>query len=348
MSAIETTRTRYRASPSQPQRNRWLVWSTRLLLGLLVSLMVLAGIGGTYQAIATARDQRTFPLPGKLVDVGGYRLHIHCTGQALADNPTVILLDGLPSMSAIWANVQSDVAQITRVCAYDRAGGGWSDPGPKPRDAQQIAGELHTLLAQAEIAGPYVLVGHSFGGLYARMYAGLYTGKLVKQATLRRAFKPYTLRNGQSTGYGYGWVIGNYEGHPIAEHNGGINGFHTQVMRLPADKVYAAILTNMDNPPVDPGDLAFTIVAMVIGKPYQDPTAITLPVSTLAAYEGVYLFNGQPTVVIRREGGHLTMQMGGPATVLRPFSANEFFAAGIPLRIKFAKNNTGEVNELKF
>lgn len=181
----------------------------------------------------------------------------------------------------------------------------------------------------------------------ARWDAALYTGKLVKPATLRRAFKPYALRNGQSTGYGYGWVIGNYEGHPIVEHNGGINGFHTQVMRLPADKVYVAILTNMDNPPVDLGDLAFSIAARVIGKPYQDPPAITLPTSALAAYEGIYLFHGQPGVVIRHEGDHLTLQTGGPASVLRPLAANEFFIAGVPLRIKFAKNDAGQVTELQ-
>ncbi|MCL4861940.1 MAG: beta-lactamase family protein [Caldilineaceae bacterium] len=180
----------------------------------------------------------------------------------------------------------------------------------------------------------------------ARWDAALYTGKLVKPATLRRAFKPYVLKNGQSTGYGYGWVMGNYEGHPIAEHNGGINGFHTQVMRLPADKVYVAILTNMDNPPVDLGDLAFSIAARVIGRPYQDPLAITLPASMLAAYEGVYLFNGQPAVVIRHEDDHLTLQTGGPASVLRPLAADEFFITSAPSRIKFTRNDTGKVTEL--
>jgi pimeloyl-ACP methyl ester carboxylesterase len=154
----------------------WLKWA---LLGLLIGVAVLGMIGIIYQRVATALDARAFPPPGKLVDVGGYRLHIHCTGQAPADSPTVILLDGLPSMSAVWANVQPTVAQATRVCSYDRAGGGWSDPGPNPRDAQQIATELHTLLAKADIAGPYVLVGQSFGGLYARMYADLYPGEVI-------------------------------------------------------------------------------------------------------------------------------------------------------------------------
>ncbi|MDQ3827610.1 MAG: alpha/beta hydrolase, partial [Actinomycetota bacterium] len=77
-------------------------------------------------------------------------------------------------MSADWANVQRVVAKTTRVCAYDRAGMGWSEPGPEPRDAKQISSELHTLLKGAGTVGPYVLVGHSTGGLYARMYAALY------------------------------------------------------------------------------------------------------------------------------------------------------------------------------
>jgi pimeloyl-ACP methyl ester carboxylesterase len=84
------------------------------------------------------------------------------------------LESGLGTMSADWANVQPAVAKTTRVCAYDRAGTGWSEPGPEPRDPRQIARELHTLLGNAGIDGPYVLVGQSFGGLYVRMYAAQY------------------------------------------------------------------------------------------------------------------------------------------------------------------------------
>jgi pimeloyl-ACP methyl ester carboxylesterase len=165
-----------RPLPKQQPRNKLLLYTRRVLLGLLLALVVLGGLGVSYQALATAQDARAFPPPGQLVDMGGYMLHIHCLGTG---SPTVILLDGLPSMSAVWAHVQPTVAQSTRVCSYDRAGGGWSDPGPKPRDAQQIAKELHTLLTKAEIAGPYVLVGQSFGGLYSRMYADLYPSEVI-------------------------------------------------------------------------------------------------------------------------------------------------------------------------
>jgi len=151
-------------------------WTGRVLLGLVITLVALAATGASYQAVATAIDQGTYPAPGQLVDVGGYRLHINCMGQG---SPTVILESGLANMSADWANVQPLVAEGTRVCAYDRAGIAWSDPGPQPRDPRQIAGELHTLLNRAGIAGPYVLVGQSVGGLYVRMYAARYASEVV-------------------------------------------------------------------------------------------------------------------------------------------------------------------------
>ena len=105
------------------------------------------------------------------MDVGGYRLHLNCVGQG---SPTVILESGLGNMSTDWANVRPEVAKTTRVCAYDRAGTGWSEPGTAPRDPQQIARELHTLLSNAGIDDPYVLAGQSFGGLYVRIFAARY------------------------------------------------------------------------------------------------------------------------------------------------------------------------------
>jgi pimeloyl-ACP methyl ester carboxylesterase len=116
-------------------------------------------------------DAGRYPAPGQLVDVGGHELHIYCTGEG---NPTVILESALAGTSSLWGWVQPEVAKGTRVCAYDRAGSGWSEAGPKPRDGQRVATELHTLLDKAGIAGPYVLVGHSLGGLYVRTYAHQY------------------------------------------------------------------------------------------------------------------------------------------------------------------------------
>jgi pimeloyl-ACP methyl ester carboxylesterase len=145
-------------------------WSA-VLIALLFLSLALGLLGAAYQAIATALGRRAFAPPGQLVDVGGYRLHINCIGQG---RPTVILESGLANPSSIWGWVQPEVAHGTRVCAYDRTGVGWSDAGPEPRDGQQIARELHTLLDRANIPGPYVLVGHSVGGLYVRVYAAQY------------------------------------------------------------------------------------------------------------------------------------------------------------------------------
>jgi pimeloyl-ACP methyl ester carboxylesterase len=107
-------------------------------------------------------------LPGDKVDVGGYQLYLYCTGTG---SPTVILEAGLEGDDITWKEVQPQVAQFTRVCSYDRAGLAHSDYGPTPRDARLSAADLHTLLTKAEIAPPYVLVGHSFGGLLIRRYA---------------------------------------------------------------------------------------------------------------------------------------------------------------------------------
>ncbi|HEU5087057.1 MAG TPA: alpha/beta hydrolase [Roseiflexaceae bacterium] len=107
-----------------------------------------------------------------MVDVGGYRLHINCVGTG---SPTVVIDAGWGDWSASWSSwVQPEAAKTTRVCTYDRAGMGWSEPGPLPRTAKQFAKELHTLLQNAGIPGPYVLVGHSMGGLSVRMFAHEY------------------------------------------------------------------------------------------------------------------------------------------------------------------------------
>jgi pimeloyl-ACP methyl ester carboxylesterase len=151
-------------------------WTAKALLWLVVALVVLAVIGAIYQAIATERDERAYPPPGHLVNVGGYSLHINCVGEG---SPTVILEAANLGTSAHWVRVQQQVAETTRVCAYDRAGMGWSERGPEPRDAKQVTGELHTLLKDADTEGPYVLVGHSYGGLYARMYAARYPNEVA-------------------------------------------------------------------------------------------------------------------------------------------------------------------------
>src|SRR3989454_1075347 len=122
------------------------------------------------------RDFRRYPPPGRLVNVGGHRLHIYCTGGG---TPTVVMDSGFPGTSLSWTFVQPEVAKFTRACSYDRAGLGWSDAGPMPRTSRQIVDELHTLLRNARVEGPYVLVGHSFGTFTVRLYASTYPDEVA-------------------------------------------------------------------------------------------------------------------------------------------------------------------------
>ena len=143
-------------------------WTKRAVAALAALAVTGAGAGAAYQWIATRNDLATNPPPGRLVDVGGHRLHILCTG---AGSPAVVLETGLGGSSADWGFVQPEVAAFTRVCSYDRAGMGYSDPGPSPRTARRIAHELGSLLDRSGIDGPVVLVGASLGGLIVRVLA---------------------------------------------------------------------------------------------------------------------------------------------------------------------------------
>jgi pimeloyl-ACP methyl ester carboxylesterase len=141
-----------------------LTWLGRILL-LIIGLSI---VGYIYEPIVEAAEVKAYPPPGQMVDVGGYRLHINCTGEG---SPTVVIESGWGDMSASWGWVQPEVAKTTRICTYDRAGMGWSETSPQPRNAREYAKELHTLLIKANEPGPYVLVGHSMGGFTVIVYA---------------------------------------------------------------------------------------------------------------------------------------------------------------------------------
>lgn len=143
----------------------------RALLWLSALLFVFATTGMIYQTAASEADQRNYPPPGILVNVDGYQMHIYCVGQG---SPT-ILLDHVGGGSSVdWALIQPGLAEHTRVCAYDRAGFGWSDASPAPRTMEQQVHELHGLLQGANEQGPYILVGHSYGARVSRVYAATY------------------------------------------------------------------------------------------------------------------------------------------------------------------------------
>lgn len=155
----------------------------RVGLGLLIALAVLIAAGATYEAIGAARDRRAAAPPGELIDVGDgsepLRLHLYCTGEARAGQPTVILEALSGGWWIHWGWVQAELARSARVCSYDRAGFGWSDPPPQFQTLAQNAAALHTLLERGGESGPYVLVGHSKGGLFVRQYAARYPDEVA-------------------------------------------------------------------------------------------------------------------------------------------------------------------------
>lgn len=124
-------------------------------------------------------DPPPLPPPGRLIDIGGWRLYLNCTGQSRASQPTVILESGIGGFSVEWSLVQPGVSQFARVCSYDRAGDGWSEMGPHPRTFHQIVYELHTLLDKAGVKPPFVLVGHSYGGWLVRQYQSVYPSEVA-------------------------------------------------------------------------------------------------------------------------------------------------------------------------
>jgi pimeloyl-ACP methyl ester carboxylesterase len=155
------------AIPAAPPRP----WLRIIVRSLLVLTIFLAAAGYLYQNISETRDRRFNPMPGQLIDIGAYKLHIHCQGQG---TPAVILDSGLGDSYISWRKVQPEIAKFTRVCSYDRAGLGYSDSSPHPRTSKDIAEELHKLLQNAGITSPVILVGHSMGGYDVRLYTSLH------------------------------------------------------------------------------------------------------------------------------------------------------------------------------
>jgi pimeloyl-ACP methyl ester carboxylesterase len=133
-------------------------------------------VGVTYQRVGEGRDAMLHPPPGKFVSLGTHRLHLLEEGRG---SPTIILEAGLMSTNLSWTDIRRKLAESYRVVTYDRAGLGWSDLGPMPRTAERIVDELHSLLERAAISGPYVLVGHSFGGLTMPLFAARHPEKIA-------------------------------------------------------------------------------------------------------------------------------------------------------------------------
>jgi len=147
----------------------------------LLGAYALSALGGWYQTAAESLDRRAHQAPGQLVDVGGHRLHLVCVGSG---TPTVILESGLGESAAYWGWISNAVAHETRVCAYDRAGRGWSESVATSQDGVAVATDLHILLDRAHVDGPFVLVGHSSGAEYVRIFAGRYPEQVAGMVLL--------------------------------------------------------------------------------------------------------------------------------------------------------------------
>jgi pimeloyl-ACP methyl ester carboxylesterase len=163
---------------SEPRKRGCLFYVKRVLKGIGILLVALVALGMGFQSIAAELDKRNYPPQGQLYTVNSHQMHIVCTGETVDDSPTVILQAGGGAESLWWYRVQNQLARHTRVCAYDRAGLGWSEPTSAPRDPVTIVSELHILLDEAGVQPPYIMAGHSYGAILARVYAAQYPGEI--------------------------------------------------------------------------------------------------------------------------------------------------------------------------
>jgi pimeloyl-ACP methyl ester carboxylesterase len=162
---------------------------SRLVTALLPCL---TGLGSLYQALAARRDRVLFPPPGRLIEANGCRLHLQLAGRGL---PSVVLESGLGGMSTAWGWIQPAAARFSRVVSYDRAGLGWSDADPAPKTAALAAHRLRVLLHHAGVLPPFVLVGHSMGGLFIRVFAALFPGEVAGMVLLDAVHPDQHLRS---------------------------------------------------------------------------------------------------------------------------------------------------------
>lgn len=182
---------------TKAQRRGCLFYVRRGLAALVILIIALSVTGMISQSLLAANDARRYPPPGQIVSIGDYALHIQCMGEG---SPTIILEAGGGFTSGSWAWILPEVAKTQRVCAYDRAGWGWSEPSPVGYGSVQNAVELHTLLRNSGIEPPYVLVGHSLGGLYARVYAHAYPEDVVGLVQVDASHPDAWVRRGQREG----------------------------------------------------------------------------------------------------------------------------------------------------
>ncbi len=156
-----------------PKLIAWIV-GVGVVIGVIIPILLVAS-----QRLSVLKTRTTYPAPGRLVDVSGHQMHIDCQGESEDGGPTVVIDADAANFSLDWVGIQRDLEGTLRVCLYDRAGYGWSEPVAAARTADEIATELHALLQASGEAGPYVLVGHGLGGVHAQLYAAKYPDELA-------------------------------------------------------------------------------------------------------------------------------------------------------------------------
>jgi CubicO group peptidase (beta-lactamase class C family) len=178
----------------------------------------------------------------------------------------------------------------------------------------------------------------------AKWDAAVSAGKLLSADSWTKTFRGFRLANGEDTRYGFGWQLGAYDGHEIVHHAGGIVGYVTQVLRMPADRVYVAVLTNSDAPPGDPEDIAVKIAADVIGDPVHDPPATALPIAVLDTYVGRYQIAPGSVRTITRDGTRMFSQRdSGEKSEIIPIGPTEFTFKDSFQRLSFELDSSGSV-----
>jgi CubicO group peptidase (beta-lactamase class C family) len=200
----------------------------------------------------------------------------------------------------------------------------------------------------------------------AKWDQALYSNRLLSEASLEKWWKPFRLSDGRSTGYGYGWGIYSYQGHPVVGHGGGINGFTCQVLRLPSDRVYVAVLTNRNDESSDPGRVARELAAAAIGKPVVDPQPVSMTPQTLESFRGLYRIDDAARYLVDVEEGKLRLRRFGDehpeggrtrnpgpnerlnrvTSLLLPSSQSAFLVEKTMTTVRFEKSGSGDVRAL--
>jgi CubicO group peptidase (beta-lactamase class C family) len=247
------------------------------------------------------------------------------SGQSYAEFVDARIFKPLGMSHTSYGDVPRIIAG--RVAGYDREGDKYSNAEPLSMKLPFAAGALVSSVDDM--------------ALWDRAISD---GKLLKKESWERVFTAAKLKDGSSTHYGFGWIIGDWQGHRVVSHGGGIPGFNTAIVRMPEDQVVAIVLCNALPAAKDPDDLALKLAALAIGKPMIDPKAIALDRAVLDRYVGVYRIDDKQRVVIRRDGDHLTLQRtGSPLLELSAESQTRFFLKDTPLRIAFAVDGEGHV-----